>query len=120
MSFFPVLWSSCYLLQTYFDASENYNSPIRILAQLSIISLMLYTAFESRFHIKKPAAVVYYGISLFAAVILCISAVVQITIKFTVAPLGNVIVFLEITKIVYIIYILSRVISGLKRRKIEE
>ena len=52
-SFFPMIWTWLYLLSMYFDHSLRMNSPLRVLQQVALISLLLYQLLETRAYLGK-------------------------------------------------------------------
>lgn len=52
-SFFPMIWTWFYLLSMYFDHSLRMNSPLRVLQQVALISLLLYQLLEIRVYLGK-------------------------------------------------------------------
>ena len=63
MSFFPLIWTWIYLLGVYFDHSSEMSSPIRVIKELALISLMLYQLMETRALVGKAKPRAYILIS---------------------------------------------------------
>ena len=61
-SFFPMLWTLCYLLSVYFDHTALINSPIRVIQQLALIVFMVYQLFETRAMIGRAKPSLYFAV----------------------------------------------------------
>ena len=67
-SFFPLLWTLCYVMSIYFDRTSLINSPLKSLYQLALVVFMLYQLYEIRAHIgraKMAAGFVFALLSTF-------------------------------------------------------
>lgn len=73
--FFPVLWMALLLMTYYFDSSTSINDALRILSQVSIMSLMASQLFELDFVAGKPKPVGYFVFSFIAILLSSVSAV---------------------------------------------
>ena len=81
--FSVIIWAALYLMCVYFDMSSPLNSPVRILEQLSLITIMLYFVFEIRFLLKKPRPRLYLPVSLLAMLFISLSSVSDLILTFS-------------------------------------
>ena len=68
---FPVLRAICGLALSYFDMSVPMNSPVKLLSQFAMMSLMLFFLCEDRFNlpVKRSQPGMYFAISMVAVII---------------------------------------------------
>lgn len=67
LSFAPVLWALCLVMQIYFDTERTINDPIKSLMLLLCGAHLVFLCEDIRFYLKNQNAAIYYFISLAAS-----------------------------------------------------
>ncbi|MDD4772560.1 MAG: hypothetical protein PHZ09_03025 [Eubacteriales bacterium] len=109
--FFVIIWAALYLMCVYFDMSSPLNSPVRILEQLSLITIMLYFVFEIRFLFKKPRPRLYLPVSLLAMLFISLSSISDLILTFAGFRASTQDTVFGITQAAAALYITARVRS---------
>lgn len=109
--FFTVIWAALYLMCIYFDMSSPLNSPIRILNQLSLITIMLYFIFEIRYLLDKPRPRLYLPASLLAMLFISLSSGSDLLLTFTGFRASTHDTVFRITEVAILLYITARLRS---------
>lgn len=78
-----IIWAALYLMCIYFDMTSPLNSPIRILNQLTLITVMLYFIFEIRYLLGIPKPRLYMPSALLAILFISISSISDLFLTFT-------------------------------------
>jgi hypothetical protein len=109
--FSAIIWATIYLMSIYFDMSSPLNSPIRILNQLSLITIMLYFTFEARYLIGKPKPRLYFPVALSAMLFIPMASVSDMFLTFAgFRPSTQETVF-RIAEVAIMLYITARLRS---------
>lgn len=115
--FFTVIWAALYLMCIYFDMSSPLNSPVRILNQLSLITVMLYFIFELRYLLDKPRPRLYLPASLLAILFISLSSVSDLILTFTGFRSSTQDTVFRIAEVAVMLYITARLSSVVMKRK---
>jgi hypothetical protein len=103
-----IIWAALYLMCIYFDMTSPLNSPIRILNQLSLITIMLYFTFEVRYLLGIPRPKLYFPTALLAVLFISISSGSDIILMFTSVRTSSQETVFRITEAAVMLYIASR------------
>lgn len=57
----PVVWFILFSLHTYFDFTLAFNSPVKIIRIISILSFLFYTIQEARYQVGAPIPALYFA-----------------------------------------------------------
>lgn len=115
--FFTVVWAALYLMCIYFDMSSPLNSPIRILNQLSLITIMLYFTFEIRYLLDKPRPRLYIPTSLLAMLFISLSSGSDLLVTFTGFRTSTHDTVFRIAEVAILLYITARLRSVVMNKK---
>ena len=116
----PALWAACYAVTIYFSKGTVINSPERMIIQLSVIMIMLYTVSEGRFHFGIARPRLHVALSAVAVVVIITACVPNFLLTaFWLLPFSSDTVF-SVLQVGVAMYVLQRMISVLNARPIEE
>ncbi|MHB1154752.1 MAG: hypothetical protein ACYCWE_19155 [Eubacteriales bacterium] len=116
--FFTIIWAALYLMCIYFDMSSPLNSPIRVLNQLSLITIMLYFIFEIRYLLGKPRPRFYLPASLLAMLFISLSSVSDLLLTFAGFRTSTNDTVFRIAEVAILLYITARLRSVVMNNKI--
>lgn len=109
--FSTIIWATVYLMSIYFDMSSPLNSPIRILNQLALITIMLYFTFEARYLLGKPKPRLYFPAALLAMLFISMASGSDMFLTFAgIRPSSPETVF-RIAEVAVMLYITARIRS---------
>ena len=111
LSLFPVLWSISYLISSYFSKSTTMNSPLRILEQLMVLSVMIFFLCETKIIAKvSPFGGPYVAFSLVSILMIAAVAIPRIALSaFWLLELTPSLIYF-VLQISVLLYILSKII----------
>jgi hypothetical protein len=108
LSFFAVLWTLVYLLGICFDQTSLLNSPIKLLRQFALISLMLFQLLESRAMIGKHKPKLYFVFSNLAVLFVSAAFVPELIIWLQ----GDMALTLDVANAIYCLVAALYALSG--------
>jgi hypothetical protein len=103
-----IIWAALYLMCIYFDMTSPLNSPIRILNQLSLITIMLYLTFEVRYLLGAPRLNLYFPVALLAMLFISMSSVSDIILTFSSVRASSQETVFRVTEAAIMLYIAAR------------
>ncbi len=111
LAFFPPIWYAICLIRMYFEAETAINDPIRILLQVSLVSIMLALLYELKLRIKGTGKLMFTVTVSLSVILECASAVAVFLLYFTVKVGTAADLFLAISSLGIVMYLISK-LSG--------
>ena len=116
----PPLWAACYAVTIYFSKNTVINSPERLIIQLSVIMIMLYTVSEARFHFGIARPRLHVALSAVTVVVIITACVPNFLLTaFWLLPFSSDTVF-SVLQVGVAMYVLQRMISVINAKPVEE
>lgn len=81
LSMSSVIWVTVLLVATYLDISVSFNSPDKLLDQLTLIFLIFFLIYETRFHMGISKARFYFPAAFISIVLICIYTIPNIVLS---------------------------------------
>ncbi len=75
LAFFPPIWNAACLIRMYFDSQTAINDPVRILQQITLVSVMLALMYELKLRVKGTGKIMFTVTASLATVLSCSSFV---------------------------------------------
>lgn len=111
LAFFPPIWYAICLIRMYFEAETAINDPIRILLQVSLVSIMLALMYELKLRVKGTGKLMFTVTASLSVILECASAVAVFLLYFTVKIGTAADLFLAISSLGIVMYLISK-LSG--------
>lgn len=116
LGFFPIIWCVLKLICIYFDQTTPIGDPVKIMTQVTFVSVVCYFLAEQRVRIDKPMPRTFFVISNIAEFFLLFTAIPEVILTFIGSWPASSSTILVVMKLALAGYIASRVL-GLKKKK---
>ena len=116
LAFFPVLLCGLMLICLYFDHSTFMNDSLRVMTQLSVITLMAALLYELRLLIGRPTACGYFILTDFAILVSGVSSVPKLLLVLISGGAFRIDMVYGIFETLLLLYLIVREISVLRKR----
>ncbi len=117
LSFFPPIWNATCLVRLYFDSETAINDPVRILLQITLVTVMLALMYELKLHIKGTGKLMFTVTASLATILAC-SSFASVMILFVIVKVGSAAdVLLSAGTLLISLYLLMRLNGYYKLKK---
>ena len=117
LSFFPPLWNAVCLVRLYFDSKNAINDPVRILLQITLVTVMLALTYELKLRVKGTGKIMLTVTASLATVLAC-SSFTSIALLYFIVRIGGVAdVLLSLSSLLISLYLLMRLGAYYKLRE---
>lgn len=89
LAFFPPIWNAMCLVRLYFDAETAINDPVRILLQITLVTVMLALMYELKLRVKGTGKVMFTVTASLSTVLAC-SSFMSVMLLFVIVKVGTV------------------------------
>ncbi len=117
LSFFPPIWNAVCLVRLYFDSETAINDPVRILLQVTLVSVMLALMYELKLRVKETGKLMFTVTVPLATVLSCASFM-SVILLFVIVRVGSIAnVLLSAGSLLMSLYLLMRLNGYYKMMK---
>ncbi len=88
LAFFPPIWNAICLVRLYFDSKTAINDPVRILLQITLVSVMLALLYELKLRIKGTGKIMFTITASLSTVLAC-SSFMSVMLLFVIVKVGS-------------------------------
>lgn len=119
LAFFPPLWNATCLVRLYFDSENAINDPVRILLQITLVTVMLALTYELKLRVKGTGQIMF-TVTASLATVLASSSFMSIALLYFIVKVGSVgDLLLSLASLLVSLYLLMRLGAYYKIRERE-
>lgn len=108
LSMAVIVWSAVYLMSVYFEMTTPLTSPARILNQLTLVCIMLYFVFETRYLLGRAMPKVYLAVSMAAMLVIGLSTISDMSLTLLGIRVAGKDTIIRMAEAAIMLYIASR------------
>ena len=88
LAFFPPIWNAACLIRLYFDAETAINDPVRILLQITLVTVMLALLYELKLRVKGTGKIMF-TVAASLSTVLASASFMSVMLLFTIVKVGT-------------------------------